>query len=647
MQVPTLFRASYAFFVVSLLSAASLPAYGQANTAMEGTLPDTIVVTASRFAEDQRLTGRRVTVWTARDIAAMPVASFDELLRTVGGVETQSRGGFGVQSDLTMRGSTFNGVLLLLDGARLNDPMTGHFLSDFPVPLSDIARIEVLRGPATALYGPDAIGGVIQVHTYAGLQDASLAPARLEGRAEIQGGAHDLYHLDMALQRTGRRAYVSAATTWQGSDGFAITNAEGQIVQRPTETIRTDFTRQAHSIALARPVGNTTIYGRLGYDDRDFGAYHFYTPFPSDTAREATTTYWAQLRLQNAAAAPTRWHVQLSAKQHDDTYIYNPLTPANTHTSSLLTLQSHATHTLHDGLVVGAGASASYFAIDSNNMGQHDDIAAGAFAMARWQPGTRLTLNASTRLDVDPGFGVEVTPQVSTAYNTDLLTLRAGVSRAVRAPNYIERYFNTTLARPRGRSLGNPDLKAERVWAYEAGVDVYPAQGLSMHATVFTRDTDNLIDYVKLTPADTVFLARNLLRVETTGLELDVNARRPLGLSVLHLTATYTLLDAVLHDIDQVDQFKYALTHARHSLQGTANLELGPVSVGVQGLWKERLDDTRYAVFNTRLAYTLHLGRQRMVLSNELRNVFDKQYAEVFDAPMPGRWWIFGVQVLR
>src|SRR5690606_29778239 len=122
-----------------------------------------------------------VSVWTAEDIRHAPVASFDELLRVVGGVEVHSRGGFGIQSDLTMRGSTFNGVLVLLDGARLNDPMTGHFLTNLPIPLSEIARIEVMRGPATALYGPDAIGGVIQIFTWSGLRDVSDSTSALAG----------------------------------------------------------------------------------------------------------------------------------------------------------------------------------------------------------------------------------------------------------------------------------------------------------------------------------------------------------------------------------------------------------------------------------------------------------------------------------
>ena len=79
------------------------------------------------------------------------------------GVEVQSRGGFGVQGDIVMRGSTFTQVLILVNGMRLNDPLTGHFNSYIPVSMADIERIEILRGAASAMYGPDAVGGVINI----------------------------------------------------------------------------------------------------------------------------------------------------------------------------------------------------------------------------------------------------------------------------------------------------------------------------------------------------------------------------------------------------------------------------------------------------------------------------------------------------
>ena len=136
---------------------------------------DETVVTAGRLADDARETGRHVSVITAADIARSPAQSLDELLRVEAGVLVTPRGAFGAQADLSIRGGTFNGVVVLVDGARFNDPMTGHFLSDFPIPLGEIARVEVLRGPDAAAWGPDALGGVIHVITHTGAR-------RVEGR---------------------------------------------------------------------------------------------------------------------------------------------------------------------------------------------------------------------------------------------------------------------------------------------------------------------------------------------------------------------------------------------------------------------------------------------------------------------------------
>jgi outer membrane cobalamin receptor len=622
--------------------ALAAPVHAQ-QPAMEGILPDSIVVTASRYADEARTTGRRLTVWTAQEIATLPVTSFDELLRTVGGVEAQSRGGFGVQSDLTMRGSTFNGVLVLLDGARLNDPMTGHFLADLPVPLSEIARIEVLRGPATALYGPDALGGVIQLFTYTGLYQRATRRTGTDATLHLRGGQHALYDVDAAARHFARSTLLSGATTWQGSDGEAIRSDDGTIVRGPDGPVRTDFTRQAHTAAVAHTLpSGASLYARAGYDDRDFSAYRFYTDFPSDTAREATSTLWAQVRLR-----PARWDVQVAARQHQDEYVYNPQTPANNHTSRLLSAHALRRWTPAHALRLTTGLAASVRGIDSNNLGLHSDGAGGAFALARWQATPRLTVNGSLRADADPGYGLEVTPHLYAAYTRSAWTLRGGLARAVRAPNYIERYFNTTLERPRGRSLGNPDLRAERAWTAEAGLDVFPHPALALHATAFHRTTTDLIDYAKLSPADTVWLARNILDVQTTGLELDAEATPRLGRQRLRLALSYAWLDADLGDVADGVQYKYALTNARHIVQANAAVTRGPVLLGLQALWKDRLTGASYGVIDVRVGYSLPLGRQRLALTAEVRNLFDTDYTEVFGAPMPGRWWLVGVRLSR
>lgn len=637
-------RAPLALLLFAVVLGIPAPGARAQEAVFVGSLADSIVVTATRQPEQARTTGRRVAVWTAEDLDRLPVASFDELLRAVGGVDVQSRGGFGVQSDLTMRGSGFNGVLVLLDGARLNDPMTGHFLAELPVPLAEIARIEVLRGPATALYGPDALGGVIQLFTHAGLRRRADRAGNA-GSARLEGGRYGLLHAEAALRTAAARGSVGGAAAWQRSDGMPIRNAAGELVRGAGGAIRTDFERLALTAAGTRAVGPADLYVRAGLDDRDFGAYHFYTAFPSDTAREATRTLWAQARLQRVRGDRPLWRAQLAARVHDDRYVYNPVTPANEHTSRLATLQLERHLTLSPGLELVAGAAAGLRGIDSNNMGRHDDASAGLFATSRWQPLPRLTLGASARLDADPGYGLEPTPHVHAAYNRGRFTVRAAAGRAVRAPTYVERYFNTTLARPRGRNLGNPELRAERAWSAEGGLDWYAAPGLALHATAFYRHTADLIDYVRLSPADTVWLARNLLDVRTRGLEVDAAWTMHLGGRRLRVEGTYSGLDAELGALEPGVEYKYVLAHARHLLQGLAALDLGPVQLGVQVVARERLTGERNAVVNLRAGWRLPLGSGRLVVHGELRNLFDTAYADVFDAPMPDRWWIVGVRV--
>jgi outer membrane cobalamin receptor len=627
--------------MVPLDSAAQDPASEEVTMSFQ--MPDTLVVTASRVSEAVRRTGRRVTVWTADDLATQPVAAFDEALRMAGGVEVQSRAGFGVQSDFTMRGSNFKGVLVLLDGMPLNDPQTAHYLSDFPVPLDAIARIEVLRGPASALYGPDAVGGVVHIITRTGLKSGGSSPTGWDGAAEMQYGAHALYDVNGRARWADGETLVSGATTWQGTDGEAIRGADGTQLTSSSEPLRTDFTRQAHSLALRQSVGErTTWYTRAGMDRRDFNAYHFYTDFDSDRARSDNHTYWLQTRLHGAAGA-TQWQVQAAAKQHEGLYVYNPMFASSRDYSRMLTSQAHISRLVSPRLTLTGGISSEVRGINSATMGDHQDAAAGAFLTSQWQATDRLTLNGSGRVDYDEAYGWEATPQASIAYTIPVVTLRAAAGRTVRAPTYTERYIDTEVEEPAG-NLGNPSLSAERAWSYEAGADLYPTRGASLHATAFYRSTDNLIDYAQR-PDEGLFVARNILSAETRGLEIDARAHREIGPAQVRATASYTRLGASLSGVDPSVRTKYALTSARHLVQSTLRAGIGAVTASARGLWKERRQRPSYGVVHGRIAYAVPTWGERLLLSVEVRNLFDTDYSDIFDAPMPGRWWIVGLEL--
>ena len=622
------------------------------DVAMSVAISDTVVVTATRGTEHARKSGRSVSVWTHDTIEALPAMTYDEVLRTVSGIDVQSRGGFGVQSDITMRGSTFNGVLVLIDGARLNDPMTGHFLADTPISSSDIARIEVLRGPASALYGPDALGGVVQIFTHTGLQqEEQAAPVDSEHASfNTRVGRHALYEADAhaRLQRGGTLLTASFAT--QGSDGQPISTPEGEAVTFDDERLRTDFERMVGSVAVTQQLGNGTLMARAGADDRQFGAYQFYTSNETDRARESTSTYWAQTRYVSAPDRPTRVRAQVAAKQHEDSYRFTPEIPANEHTSRLLTAHAQLQHDLSNEWRIGGGVSGSTRDIDSNNLGNHADQSAGIFGQTRWNPIDPLTLSGSLRLDHDSAFDTELTPQFYAAWSRPSYTLRAGFGRAVRAPNYVERYYNTELDSPPDGSLGTPGLRAERAWSYEAGFDLYPTSGISLHATGFWRDTDGLIDFA-LEPDAEFFQSRNVLSVETLGIETELRGRHATGTnSFLEATVAYTGLDATIGDVDDGVLYTYAVSSARHHVQTTLRAQWRAVGASIQHQWKERLDapepaDLQYQVANARAYYNASILGTQATASVEVRNVFDRSYSEVFNAPMPERWWLVGLSV--
>ncbi|MFB6230239.1 MAG: TonB-dependent receptor [Salinibacter sp.] len=255
---------SLAAWALLVVLAGPVRAQDTTDVAFRVQMPDSVVVTASRVASTVQQTGRRVTVYTQRDIQSLSVNTIDQLLNVAAGVDVQSRGGFGVQSDLRMRGSTFNGVLLLLDGARINDPMTGHFLMDLPVPLSEIARIEVLRGPATALYGPDALGGVVHLITKTALRSGQMVDTGLAAQIDGRYGENDLYDAGGAVRHVGTTTAVSAATALQSSDGQVIRMGGQPVTYRDGDPVRTDFRRRVGTAALARNLGGATLYARVG-----------------------------------------------------------------------------------------------------------------------------------------------------------------------------------------------------------------------------------------------------------------------------------------------------------------------------------------------------------------------------------------------
>ena len=183
-----LFFAAAGFVLISLC----LPVQLQGQ--QRPTEMDTLYVQAvSRTNPNLPASTRSIQLLTAEEISSLPVRTISEALEWATGVEVLSRSP--AQSDLSIRGASFEQVVVLVNGVRMSDPQTGHFDLDLVVPLESVERVEVLRGAASALYGSDAMGGVVNIVTRAGkqplagsVQGGSWGTVRVSAQGGIDAG---------------------------------------------------------------------------------------------------------------------------------------------------------------------------------------------------------------------------------------------------------------------------------------------------------------------------------------------------------------------------------------------------------------------------------------------------------------------------
>ena len=621
-----------------------------------------VTVYASRLGQAAGQTGRAVTIIPGSRLNEYPVTSLDDLLRVLPAIEVQSRGNFGAQADITLRGSTFNQVLLLLDGMRLNDPLTGHFAGYFPITPAEIEQIEIVRGPGAALYGPDAVGGFINIvtKTFAATHrpdGTELAATFLSGEYGLKSTNAGFFGQDKGLRLAG---------------GVLNNTASGQQLDLAGGG-RNDIKLNTYSLSGAYQITDKlSTAARASFDRREFNAQNFYTTNASDRARETTSRDWYQGQLRYEWNERARTELQVVGTSSTDLYLYTPASVPSDHLMHYLNVQGQHQLQLSPKLRASMGGQADRRAVRSNDRGDHAVWHTGAFATAAFTPHASLNVTAALRLDHDQAYGTELVPQLNASQQLgEKLTVRAAVGRAIRAANFTEQYTSNVRPGvvPGGFNVGNPGLAAERTINYEGGLDYQFSPGLSVRSTYFNRYGRNLIDYVNqsgsqvidatgltnIDPAKTYRFAQNLFAVSTQGLETELTARAQLALGLrLNANVGYTFVHLNTEG-DVVSQ--YLSNVARHLVAGTVGLTHRRFNVSIGGLYKQRnarqVDASptsigsvltpSYAVFNVRAEVALLPGR--LWVLGQVQNLFDARYADLLGAQMPRRWAMAGVRL--
>lgn len=199
--------------LVAAMTAAIAP-YSHANDVIEDDgVIETMVVTANRTARSAEQNLNAVTVITQADIERQQMRTLPDLLRGLPGISITNSGGNGKLSNVFMRGSESDHVLVLIDGVRIGSASSGTSpLQD--IPLTQIERIEIVRGPRSSLYGSDAIGGVIQIFTKEAHQQG------LQGQSEIWGGSFGTFGSSANLSARGQKGWAALGFSSEKTDGF-------------------------------------------------------------------------------------------------------------------------------------------------------------------------------------------------------------------------------------------------------------------------------------------------------------------------------------------------------------------------------------------------------------------------------------------
>ena len=443
---------------------------------------DQIIVTGSRAPIAVGDVGSAVTIITRDDIERRQVRYVSELLRAVPGFSVSHTGVVGSQTQVRVRGSEANHVLVLIDGVRANDPATGDEFRWEYLATANIERIEIVRGPQSALWGSDAIGGVVHIITRAGNSGFS---------AYLEGGSQNT--LNGALNGS------TGDDRWTVGFGLEQLTTDGSNISRTgDENDDADITTGTLNARFAPSDSRTFRFGARAVDAyTQFDTVDYFVtgiPHDSDVATDTQQNY-AQLGITvGAEGQSVRHHLNARWFNSDNRNLLDGNEDASS-SSDRTSLSYQADVALGtDLLSLALEHESTQFEqrgpvfFDDPNQKQEMDVSS-AIADFQGRASDRLTWLLSARYDDNSDFKSALTGRLSVAWHVgDSTTLRANIGTGRKNPTFIERfgYFPQSFE-------GNPDLKPEQSTSYDIGLD-QQFGNVGIQLSLFRQDLEDEIN---------------------------------------------------------------------------------------------------------------------------------------------------------
>ena len=617
------------------------------------------VLVVSHKAEVNSEAYRLITQVSQAEIEALPIQTVADILQYLPGVDVRTRGANGAQADISMRGGTFDQVLVLLNGVPLSDFHTGHYALNIPVSTEMIERVEVLQGTSANLHG--AFSGAINIVTrnFPSLQGGDRGRLSLK----LTAGMNGLVNPEVAASIQKDEALFNLSAEYS--------RAEGYYAPRPTEKEATACRNS--DFQLANIYFQTRWRGldvQAGAQWKDAGLGMGYG-FGSQDQFDATRTAFASGRYEHRWGA---WRLDAQAayranydryEWHRDQRLYGNFHFAQTASAALSAHYASKIGTTSFGVSVrNENMHSTNLGDTINPDGQVPNVADFPLADVRVLDLVKGGNRFHTNYYAEQTFyyaGLSASIGINGTYNTQFGhhlggganigyefkkagTIYVNANRSLRMPTFTDLYYNA------GNQLGNRNLKPEEAWLLSIGYKGNLSPTLSSReggrfswaVDWYYRWGKNIIDWVYV-PTDTKrpFHAENQQQVNATGLELSLAYRLNEWLRCVSVDYAYTYLD-----LDLKEAGSRYLDYLSHKL--AIHLEHG-IYKGLGASWTVRFQKREGQYNNAEgevadyqpvwlLDGSVYWQNQYLRVSADCTNMTNSRYYDYGGILQPGAW---------
>jgi len=611
---------------------------------------------------------RQIEIISQKEIKNIPANSLGDLLEQAGGLDVRQRGAFGMQADLNVAGGSFDQTLIMINGIPMNDPQTGHHNLDQALNMIDVAKVEIIRGPSSRWFGPNAFSGAINIIT-----------RREPGNNltfGIRAGQYGLFSASLLAGYSTGRVTNQISVSGSRSNGYRI---------------NTDFKNLSISQQSFFTVGTAKLNLQLGYADKAFGANSFYTAkFPDQFEKIKVMSaglsvqggsnlqyhgyvHWRRLydrfelfrESNNWYRKQGDWFVkgQDSAGFHTPNGFF-PYQGPNFHRTDVAGAEGSIGFRSAFGKTA-TGVSYRYEKILSNVLGvpTRDTLFStfdkGAFynhRKSRLQSNVFLnqlyqkrnfSVSAGLNLFYDADYGFTLSPGFDMSwFITGNLKTYVSANRAIRLPTFTDLYYEGP------DHISNPQLKPEKTYGFSAGTQ-YFLKAFTFSASLSYRLGYDIIDWIKETP-NAKWESMNLTQMNTLGTSFSFDYT-PSVKAGHHFLKSFRLNYHYLYSDKSASGYVslYALDYLRHNLSiyfrhaiirrlsATWTFSIQKRN-GEYFDYKQNRKVPYSTVFllNTRINYSI----PHFTFYLQANNLLNQTYRDIGSVVLPGVWVLGGMQ---